>query len=121
MHSMKLKLISAFAVGAIAGGFAGCQVYDFQPVEPLAIAQTTQYKNVIAKQLKPDLMFLIDKSGSMAFPSDTSKPTCPANCGPDDSGGSTCPASCPTRISELRIAMDSFFKNNGTIARMGMA
>ncbi len=112
---MKLKLISAFAVAAVA---AGCQTYDFEPVIPLAIAQTTESKNLVARNLKPSLMFLIDKSGSMNFPSNSAAAGCPAGCGVSTG---PCPASCPTRISELRSAMNTFLSGNGTVAWTGMA
>src|SRR5947209_2728774 len=75
---MRLKLLVAFAIGATAGAVAGCQTYDFQPVVPLAVSQTTEPHNVIAKQLKPNLMFLIDKSGSMNFPADATLAGCVA-------------------------------------------
>ena len=93
-----------------------CQTYDFEPVTPLAVAQTTQSKNVIARQLKPNLMILVDKSGSMLQPTDPTAAGCPAGCGPS----SPCPSGCPTRISELRSAMGTFLTTSGTVARMGL-
>jgi hypothetical protein len=114
----KSKILFAFGVGIAAGVAAGCQTYDFEPVEPLAIAQTTQAKTVIAKQAKPNLMLLVDKSGSMDLPTNTADPQCPANCG--GSKAALCPATCPTRISELRKAMQTFLSANGTVGRLGM-
>ncbi|MBX7114502.1 MAG: adventurous gliding motility lipoprotein CglB [Myxococcaceae bacterium] len=93
-----------------------CQTYDFEPVEPLAISQTTQTRNVVGRQFKPDLMLLVDKSGSMAFPTNENNPNCPANCG----SSTPCPSNCPTRISELRAAMNTFLSANGDVARMGL-
>lgn len=92
-----------------------CQVYDFEPVTPIAITQTTQTKNVVARNLKPNLMILVDKSGSMNAPLNAATPTC-GTC-----SGSTCPATCPTRISELRTAMGQFLSMSSTVARMGVA
>jgi hypothetical protein len=77
--------------------------YDFEPVVPLAVAQTTQTKTVIARFLKPNVMLLVDKSGSMNEKID---PTCVSN--------------CPTRISELRNAMATFLTQSATDARMGL-
>jgi hypothetical protein len=102
------------ALAAVAG--AGCQTYDFEPVVPLAVAQTTQARTIIARQQKPDMMILLDKSGSMAAPIDPGNPNCPASSCP----GPSCPANCPTRISELRNAMNTFLSGNGNVARMGL-
>ncbi|MBI3185843.1 MAG: adventurous gliding motility lipoprotein CglB [Myxococcales bacterium] len=115
---MKQRWLSAFGAGVAALLAAGCQTYDFEPVEPLAIAQTTQSKTVIAKQLKPNLMLLVDTSGSMNFPTNTSDPICPLNCGQT----TPCPAGCPTRLSELKLAMSSFLGSfqQSPVARVGM-
>src|SRR5688572_12135351 len=117
---MKNKLLLAFLVGGVAGVTAGCQTYDFEPVEPLAIAQTTQTKTVAGRQLKPNLMFLIDKSGSMNFAANDQVAPCTPNC--NTSGNPACAAGCPTRLQELKAAMGTFLTGaNSTIAWMGMA
>ncbi len=108
------NVVLAFAVGIGAGVAAGCQTYDFEPVEPLAIAQTTQAKKVIAKQAKPNLMLLVDKSGSMLEPIDPSQ-TCGA------APKSPCPPNVPTRLSDMKAAMNTFLTQYGATARMGMA
>jgi hypothetical protein len=113
--SAKLKIFCATATFWAGVTASGCQTYDFEPVEPLAIAQTTQARTVIAKQLKPDLMLLVDKSGSMAFPTSLANPNCPANCG----ATASCPVACPTRWSEMSAAMDTFLTTSGGSARMG--
>lgn len=94
---------------------SACQTYDFEPVTPIAISQTTQTRKVVARNLKPNLMILVDKSGSMNAPLNSMLPTC-GNC-----SGATCPSSCPTRISELRTAMNQFLTTSSTVARMGLA
>src|SRR5438874_9130088 len=94
--------------------FASCQTYDFEPVTPLAIAQTTQTKTVTAQVLKPDLMILLDKSGSMASPLPGG-----TNCG--TCAFPSCPeGTCPTRMGSMRAAMNTFLTNNGNVARMGL-
>ncbi|MDP3237053.1 MAG: adventurous gliding motility lipoprotein CglB [Myxococcales bacterium] len=102
-------------VPALLLATAACQTYDFEPVTPIAISQTTQTRNVVARNLKPNLMILVDKSGSMNAPLNASAPTC-GTC-----SGATCPATCPTRISELRTAMGQFLTTSSTVARMGLA
>lgn len=79
----------------------GCQTYDFEPVQPLAVGQTTQHSRVIAKALKPNVMILVDMSGSMAEPA--------------TAGGST------TRIADVRSAMHSFLTTSADVARFGLA
>ncbi len=94
-----------------------CQTYDFEPVTPLTLAQTTQTKKIEAKRFKPNAMLLVDKSGSMSGPIDPNGPNCTPGCGPSQ----PCPAGCRTRISELRAAMSTFLTRSGTVARFGLA
>lgn len=110
-------MIRAAAVAIVALAAAGCMTYDFEPVVPLAVAQTTQPYKIVARQLKPNMMLLVDKSGSMLFPINPSNPNCPAGCG---NTSAACPANCPTRISDLRNAMSSFLTQSATDARMGL-
>lgn len=96
----------------------GCQTYDFEPVVPLAIAQKTDTETITAVNLKPTLMMVVDKSGSMYAPIDPADSRCtPAGCG---TVSNPCAAGCPTRISELRSAMNTFLSGSGTVARMGL-
>lgn len=98
---------------------ASCQTYDFERVTPLAVAQTTDKKLIKSKALKPNIMMLVDVSGSMNEPSDRSVPACTVGgqlCGT----AVACPASCPTRISEMKSAMNTFLTSSGTVARMGL-
>jgi len=109
------------ALGCWMSVMAGCQVYDFQPVEPLTIAQTTQPKTVVARALKPNLMLTVDTSGSMLEPVDSTASACRVNgaaCGSGPSQ-SPCPVSCPTRLVEMKSAMNNFLTQFGTSARMG--
>jgi hypothetical protein len=109
--------LAAFtAFGAIAVIALGCQTYDFEPVTPLTLAQTTQVVARTAKRLKPNVMLLVDKSGSMLEPIDDNDSRCPANCGPT----APCPAACPTRVSDMRSAMSAFLSSSGTLARFGL-
>jgi hypothetical protein len=97
-----MKRLLSFAVFAV---MSACQTYDFEPVQPIAITQTTQSRKVVARNLKPNLMILVDKSGSM---NSTIIPMC--------MGGS-----CATRVSELKTAMGQFLSTSATVARMGLA
>ncbi len=110
-------LLLAALVGSTLGFMAGCQSYDFQRVDPLAVSQTKQTKSVVAKNLKPNMMLLVDKSGSMNLPTDPGNSNCPAGCG----GSMLCPSNCPTRISELKSAMNGFLNQYGNVARFGLA
>jgi hypothetical protein len=118
----KLTLLRALVLGTIGGVLAtGCQTYDFEPVAPLAISQTTETRSIEARSRKPNLMLLVDTSGSMTDPVNPSLPAC-------NPGGVRCGDSrpcdtnvCPTRWSELQAAMQDFLSTSGTIARMGLA
>lgn len=135
----KLTLLRALVLGTVGGVLAtGCQTYDFEPVEPLAISQTTETRDIRARNAKPNLMMLVDTSGSMTLPvnenlRDTSGVyVCRRGgtssgeiCGtseafPCDTGGAL-PGRCPTRWTSLQKAMDSFLTSSGAIARIGLA
>ncbi|MCC6333279.1 MAG: VWA domain-containing protein, partial [Myxococcales bacterium] len=42
--------------------------YDLEPVEPLAVAQTTWREVITAREPVPNFMLLVDRSGSMEAP-----------------------------------------------------
>ncbi len=119
----KLTLLSALSVGFLGGVLAaGCQTYDFEPVEPLALSQTTETRRIEARERKPNLMLLVDTSGSMTYPVDQTDPDC-------KSGTSICgitsnvpcnTAVCPTRWSSLQEAMQDFLASSGSLARIGL-
>lgn len=97
---------------------AGCQTYDFEPVDSLTVEVDNQGKDVVAKSAKPNLMLLVDKSGSMDLPVDPANAACPSGCGATKA--TLCPSTCPTRWTQLQAAMDSFLRTNGSVARLGM-
>lgn len=80
---------------------AGCQTYDFEPVAPIALSQTTVAETIIARGSVPNLMLLVDTSGSMSDP--------------------VSPGSGTTRWTALKRAMGTFLSNNGDIARFALA
>ena len=123
--SAKLNALFAFAMGATIGLVVGCQRYDFEPVSPIALSQTSSSYSVIAKKLRPDIMLTVDNSGSMYLPINPNLSACKlvdgGSCGTDYTDPSSyCGGSCPTRTSELRRAMTGFFADAGTVARFGL-
>ncbi len=123
--SAKLSALFAFAFGAIIGVAVGCQKYDFEPVSPIALSQTSSSYSIVAKKLKPNIMLVVDESGSMYLPINPSLPVCRFSdggaCGTDYTSPPTyCPSGCPTRTSELRRAMTGFFTDAGTVGRFGL-
>ncbi len=97
----------------------GCQTYDFEPVTPVALGQTTTSVSISAKQLKPNLMLALDRSGSMRLPFDPTPAAC-GTCG--QSGQPSCdPVACPSRWDVLTSTADDFLTQHGTVARMGVA
>ncbi|NBD11011.1 adventurous gliding motility lipoprotein CglB [Corallococcus silvisoli] len=123
--------LSALLAGIIGGAMmAGCQTYDFEPVDPLAIAQTTKETVITARKSKPDVMLLVDTSGSMTLPVN---PDMVVNgvqvCHRKDELGRDyicsddvpCDTSvCPTRWSELQGAMGPFLAESGKLVRFGL-
>lgn len=118
-------MTKAFALGMLgwaAMAALGCQTYDFEPVEPLAIAQTTQPRLVAAQSLRPNLLLVVDTSGSMLNPANPAAPECQVGgvaCG-TNAGQPVCPSNCATRLADMKSAMNSFLTQFGSSARMGM-
>ncbi|MFT3710737.1 MAG: adventurous gliding motility lipoprotein CglB [Archangium sp.] len=71
-----------------------------------------------APVLKPNVMVLLDGSGSMLLPLDASAASCPAGCG--TSPANLCPTSCPTRLTEAKSGLASFFAQSPAFARVGV-
>lgn len=67
-----------------------------------------------AQSGSPNVMLLLDVSGSMNTPLNPSGPTC-GTC-----SGASCPPTCPTRISMLRAGFAQFFQSNASAARFGV-
>jgi hypothetical protein len=100
----------------------GCQTYDFEEVPPLAISQTTKTRRVETRKAKPNLMLLVDTSGSMTEPVNPSLPACNpggVKCGDLERPCDT--ARCPTRWTSLQEAMQGFLTSSASIARFGLA
>ena len=117
----KLNILSALAVSLVGGVLAtGCQTYDFEPVEPLAVAQTTESRSIKARAPKPNLMLLVDTSGSMKEPAEPSLEVCKKNgvsCG-ESTFQCNIAGGCDTRWSALQKAMTDFLKGTATSARI---
>ena len=96
---------------------SACQPVEFERVTPMTVAQTQQKTIVASRPLKPNVMLLLDTSGSMLLPIDASSPSCAPGCG---SAGLPCAAGCATRISEVRASIDGFLQTSVTTARVGL-
>jgi len=115
----------ALAAACLATGLA-CQTYEFVPVEPLSISQEDSSTPIVIKKFKPNVMVLVDKSGSMDQPIDATLPACTTTFGLCGTGASAktnpCnPTFCPTRWSELNLALDSFLQSQAQTVRFGLS
>ncbi|MFT3843008.1 MAG: VWA domain-containing protein [Myxococcaceae bacterium] len=80
---------------------------------------TTQTKTVVAHQLVPNVMILVDRSGAMTTNTSVAAP-CPGTigaCGP----GNPCPSGCNTRIDDVKTSLDSMLGVNGPQLRVGVS
>ncbi len=105
--------LAPLTLGVLA---VACQPYDFARVAPLTVATGSEAHVVALRGLKPNVMFLVDNSGSMAVPLDPAAAGCPAGCG---TGSAPCPASCPTRHREFQRVLGDFLAGANTVARFG--
>ena len=69
--------------------------------------------------LKPHVMLLIDKSGSMNFAANDQLAPCTPGC--NTPGNAVCAGGCRTRLQELKTAMASFLPAKGSVAWLGLA
>jgi hypothetical protein len=116
---IKTALLVRAPLGAALMLAVACQTYDFQPVTPVSLGQTTTEVTITAKQLKPNLMLVLDRSGSMRLPFDPTPAAC-GTCG--QTGQPSCdPATCPSRWDVLTSTATDFMSRHGTVARMGVA
>jgi hypothetical protein len=123
---MPSRPASALSVvlATVAALLAGCQVYDFEPVTPLSLGQTSQVTVLQVTPFKPNLLLLVDKSGSMDLPIDTTNLACftaPGGeiCGQDKSFPCDV-ATCPTRWSTLSTTVTQFLQDPSPSARFGL-
>ncbi|HVP59672.1 MAG TPA: adventurous gliding motility lipoprotein CglB [Myxococcaceae bacterium] len=121
MRSRPLVLVALLLVAGLA-----CQTYDFIPVEPLSVSQEESSTPIVIKKFKPNVMVLVDKSGSMDQPTDSSLPGCTQAgtiCGTGANAKSNpCNVNvCPTRWSELNLALDSFLQAQAQTVRFGLS
>ena len=66
----------------------------------------------------PNVMLLLDTSGSMSLPLNPTDAACPTSCG--STTANPCPQACPTRISTLRSALADWLATRGTTLRLGL-
>lgn len=121
MRSGPLAPFAACLVMAV-----GCQTYDFVPVAPLSLSQEESSTPIVVRKFKPNVMVLVDKSGSMDQPVVPSLPACTQGgtlCGSGDTAKlSPCNVTtCPTRWSELNLALDPFLQAQAQTVRFGLA
>ncbi|HEY1909178.1 MAG TPA: adventurous gliding motility lipoprotein CglB [Myxococcaceae bacterium] len=121
MRSRQHALAAAAVVGVLA-----CQTYDFFPVKPLSVSQEESSTSIVLKKFKPNVMVLVDKSGSMDQPINASLPGCTQAgtlCGTGDTAKvNPCNVNvCPTRWSEMNLALDQFLQQQAQTVRFGLA
>jgi hypothetical protein len=121
MRPRPFTLVATCLVVSVA-----CQSYDFVPVVPLSISQEESSTPIVIKKFKPNVMVLVDKSGSMDQPTVPTRPGCTVGgtlCGTGANAKVTpCNVTvCPTRWSELNVALDSFLQAQAQTVRFGLS
>jgi hypothetical protein len=120
------NLLKSLVVGACVSLCAGgCEKSAPEP-EPEEEEPTLVEEPLTILNQKPDVMLLVDTSGSMTSPLTPDDPDCLVQldgeyvlCGGTDATACNT-AVCPTRWSELQAAMPDFLAESGTEARFGL-
>ncbi len=102
---MHLKTLNILLTLSILAGVS-CQTYDFAYIAPSSISQSRQETVIEAKKLKPNVMLVVDNSGSMKWRVDGTNAT-------NGTG--------PIRVEELKTAMKQVLGSNGKKARFGLS
>src|SRR5262245_59600248 len=68
------------ALTVALAAMAGCQNYDLEPVTPLGLRTVHVNTAITHIKARPDLMLMVDRSGSMAQPIDPTNPACTPGC-----------------------------------------
>lgn len=115
MNAKSFVVVGGALVLCLFGGVlaTGCVVEPEKEGTVLA-------KVMVAGATRPNLMLLVDTSGTMTDPMDKSDPDCTSGgvvCGSDRPCNT---ATCPTRWSTLQAAMLGFLDSSGTVARLGL-
>ncbi|HEX8824906.1 MAG TPA: adventurous gliding motility lipoprotein CglB [Archangium sp.] len=114
------RLVRALALCLLVGGglSTGCLLV---PPEKTPDANMTVLARVEVMNRKPDLMLMVDTSGSMTFPINPSLPACRLDNGEVCGVTTPCDTSrCPTRWYAVQAAMNTFLSQNATRARLGL-
>ncbi|MGV3622545.1 MAG: adventurous gliding motility lipoprotein CglB [Archangium sp.] len=98
-----------------------CQVYDFERVVPTTVSVDSESTVIESVSLKPNVMLLVDNSASMDDPADEAVASCRNGAGVlCGYRNHECPSTCPTRIQELKRAMNELLSTSPTVARLGL-
>ena len=103
MHRFLFRSLLPAGLALLAGTVAttACQVYDFEPVTPQAMGQDARSVPLAFNSPKPNMMLLVDKSGSMGSP--------------------VTPPNPPNKIDALKTVMGQFLTDYATVARVGLS
>jgi hypothetical protein len=96
---------SAGGGGAMAGGSAAGGMGGGGAMGPMSLS---------ARTLAPDVMLVVDRSGSMQQPLNSMDPAC-RGC-----GGGMCPPGCQTRARQLQQSLGSFLMGAQDTGRFGL-
>lgn len=99
---------------ADGSGYGSC---DCGPANMVDAGTRTDAGNPRVGPLRPNVLFLVERSGNLGAPLNPSHSSCTPGCG---SSSSPCPSGCPTIVSELRRGMYGFLSQYGSILRLGL-
>src|SRR4051812_32555262 len=79
------------------------------PAQPVDLfAPVIQSITIIGRNLKPDVVLLVDHSAQMGEPIDVTSPACPPGCGRQGA----CPAACETALSAVQTVFGELMQRS---------
>jgi hypothetical protein len=111
--------IATRVIPLVVAALCACQSYQFDRVQPTAIVVTTKVTPVNAKKLPPNLMLVVDRSGSMTDAVDSGAKGCVDASGQNYDPTSTRPCKW-NDLKETVAAPGGFLDANGAIANFGL-
>jgi hypothetical protein len=117
-----MAFMAASSLALVGVVIPACQSHDFVPVDPITLAVNTTHTTVIGKQRPPNIMLVVDRSGSMVDSVSGTGPACTLDGSREADYDPLSPNPC--KWNDLKNVFtdptDGFLVQSQNIARFGL-